>query len=127
MDRSVRMTLMAIVVRLGPVALLQRRAGRIEELERVIGEPVELIDVASVAELVRAMSESDPVAVVVDAAAPGVLEEVVAAAGIRPVLRPLRRRVRNSRGEVDELFDGYGLLTAGGAVVPLAGGQLGRA
>ena len=121
------MTLMAIVVRLGPVALLQRRAGRIEELERVIGEPVELIDVASVAELVRAMSESDPVAVVVDAAAPGVLEEVVAAAGIRPVLRPLRRRVRNSRGEVDELFDGYGLLTAGGAVVPLAGGQLGRA
>lgn len=71
MDRSVRMTLMAIVVRLGPVALLQRRAGRIEELERVIGEPEELIDVASGVELVRAVSESDPVAVVLDAAAPG--------------------------------------------------------
>ena len=59
MDGSVRLTLMAIVVRLGAVALLQRRAGRIEELERVIGEPVELIEVSSVVELVRVVTASD--------------------------------------------------------------------
>ncbi len=28
-----------------------------------------------------------------------------------PVLRPLWKDVRNARGETDEMFDGYGLLT----------------
>ncbi len=44
--------------------------------------------------------------------APGELTAAVEAAASLPVLRPLWRRQRNTRGEVDEVFDGYGLLTA---------------
>jgi hypothetical protein len=51
------------------------------------------------------------------------LNEAVAAAGSRPVLRPAWRRERNSRGETDEHFAGYGLLT-GTDVVRLADGGL---
>ena len=54
---------------------------------------------------------------------PGDLADASTAAGGRPVLRPLWRQERNSRGEVDELFDGYGLLTGNG-VERLADGQL---
>lgn len=40
--------------------------------------------------------------------------------------RPLWRRQRNARGEIDEVFDGYGLLTATG-VVRLGDGELSSA
>jgi hypothetical protein len=39
------------------------------------------------------------------------------------VLRPLWRRRRNTRGEMDEVFDGYGLFTATD-IVRLADGEL---
>jgi hypothetical protein len=43
--------------------------------------------------------------------------------GALPKLRPLWRRQRNTRGEFDEVFDGYGLLTATD-IVRLADGEL---
>jgi hypothetical protein len=113
---------MAIVLRLGPLPLGGRRAARVAELERILGTGVELIEVFSVAEL-AAVARPDVIAVALDAPAPGQLNEAVAAVGSRPVLRPIWRRERNSRGETDELFAGYGLLT-GTEVVTLADGEL---
>jgi hypothetical protein len=60
--------------------------------------------------------------VAIDAAPPDELADAIAAAGPLPVLRPLFRRQRNARGEIDELFDGYGLLS--GADVRLVDGEL---
>ncbi len=114
-----------IVVRLGPLPLLQRRTGRLE-LERIVGEPVDLIEVSSVAELSRVVMGTEALALVLDAPAPSDLAEAIEAAGSRPVLRPLWRRVRNSRGETDELFDGYGRLTGEGVVERLADRALSR-
>src|ERR1700758_5602978 len=103
---------MAIVVRLGPLPRQRRRAARIAELERIFSKAIELIEVFTVAELVTAVGTSDVVAVALDASPPEQLTEAVTAVGSLPVLRPLWRRRRNTRGEIDEVFDGYGLLTA---------------
>lgn len=116
------MRLVAVVVRLGPLPLGRRRTARVRELERIFATAVELIEV-DVAALAAAMEMHDVLAVALDASAPENLDGVLAAAGPRPVLRPLWRRDRNSRGEIDEMFDGYGLLTAGG-IERLADGQL---
>ena len=117
---------MTTVVRLGPLPLQRRRASRVAELERILGTVVQLVEVFSVAELVTAVGGRDVVAVALDAPQPGGLTEAVAAAGSLPVLRPLWRRQRNARGEIYEVFDGYGLLTAAG-VVRLADGELSSA
>lgn len=114
---------MPTVVRLGPLPLLQRRAGRVAELERIFDAVVELVEVFSVAELADEVASTGAAAVVLDAPSPGALAEAVESAGPRPVLRPLWRRARNARGEVDEVFDGYGRLTPLG-VVRLADGEL---
>jgi hypothetical protein len=113
---------MAIVLRLGPLPLGGRRAARVAELERIFGTGVELFEVFSVAQLAAA-ARPDVSAVALDAPPPGQLNEAVSAAGSRPVLRPLWRGERNSRGETDEHFAGYGLLT-GTDVVRLADGEL---
>jgi len=117
------MSSMARVVRLGPLPLLQRRAARVAELERILGESVELVEVFSVGALETALAGPAVAAVVLDAPGPGALTEAVAVAGPTPILRPLWRRHRNSRGEVDEVFDGYGVLV-GDEVVPLANDDL---
>ena len=117
---------MALVVRLGPLPLGRRRAARVGELERIFAAAVDLMEVVDVAALAATMETHDVLAVALDASAPENLDGVLAAAGPRPVLRPLWRRDRNSRGEIDELFDGYGLLTAGG-IERLADGQLSTA
>ncbi len=114
---------MALVVRLGPLPLGRRRAARVRELERIFATAVVLIEVFDVAALATAVEMPDVLAVALDASAPENLDGVLAAAGPRPVLRPLWRRDRNSRGEIDEVFDGYGLLTATG-IDRLADGQL---
>ena len=114
---------MALVVRLGPVPLQHRRTGRIAELERILERPVELVEVSTTAELVSALATQDVICVALDAAPPGGYAEAVAAAHPLPVLRPLWRRQRNPRGETDEVFDGYGLLS-GTDVVRLADGEL---
>ena len=114
---------MAIVVRLGPLPLGHRRATRIAELERILGVAVHLVEVVTVTELVTAIRAPDVVAVALDAPRPGELTAAVEAASSLPVLRPLWRRQRNTRGEVDNVFDGYGLLTAAG-IVGLANGEL---
>ena len=93
---------MAIVVRLGP-PLGRRRPSRDLELEHIFATAVEIVEVFDVAGLAAAME--------MNASGSEELAGAVAVAGHRPVLRPLWRRERNSRGEVDELFDGYGLLT----------------
>ena len=72
------------------------------------------------------MELHDVGAIALDASGPEDLAAVVSTAGPRPVLRPLWRRERNSRGEIDELFDAYGLLTARG-IERLADGQLSTA
>ena len=105
---------MTTVVRLGPLPLQRRRASRVAELERIFGTVVQLVEVFSVGELVTAVGDRDVVAVALDAPQPGEFTDAVAAAGSLPVLRPLWRRQRNARGEIDEVFDGYGLLTAAG-------------
>jgi hypothetical protein len=84
---------------------------------------VGIVEVFDVARLAGAMEMNDALAVALDAPGSEELAGAVAVAGHRPVLRPLWRRERNSRREVDELFDGYGLLTTGG-VERLADGQL---
>lgn len=114
---------MAIVVRVGPLPLGHRRVTRVAELERILGAAVHLIEVATVTELVTAIRARDVVAVAVDAPRPGDLTAALEAASSLPVLRPLWRRQRNTRGEVDDVFDGYGLLTTAG-IVGLADGEL---
>ena len=49
------------------------------------------------------------IGVAIDAAPPGELADAIAPVAPLPVLRPLFGRQRNGR-EIDELFDGYGLL-----------------
>lgn len=114
---------MAIIVRLGPVPLQHRRTARIAELERIFQTAVELADVSTMTELVTILATPGVIGVALDAAPPGQLPEAVAAAHPLPVLRPLWRRQRNARGEMDEVFDGYGLLS-GTDVVVLADGEL---
>ncbi len=114
---------MALVVRLGPPPLGRSRAARVGELERIFATAVELIEVVDEAALATAVEMHDVLAAALDASAPENLDGVLAAAGPRPVLRPLWRRNRNSRGEIAEMFDGYGLLTAGG-IERLADGQV---
>ena len=114
---------MAIVVRLGPLPLQRRGPTRVAELERIFGTAVQLIEVFTVAELATAVETPDVIAVALDAPPPGQLAEAIAAVGALPKLRPLWRRQRNTRGEFDEVFDGYGLLTATG-IARLADGEL---
>ncbi len=114
---------MATVVRLGPVPLQLRQASRIAELERVFGTAVELVEVSTSAELLGVLASPGVLGVAIDAAPPGELADAIAAAGPLPVLRPLFRRQRNARGEIDELFDGYGLLS-GADLRRLADGEL---
>lgn len=117
------MASVARVVRLGPLPLMQRRSARVAELERILGEPVELAEVTSVAELEGALANATVAAVVLDATGPGARSEALAVIGSIPILRPLWRRERNSRGEIDEVFAGYGRLV-GDEVAPLADGAL---
>lgn len=114
---------MAIVVRLGPLPLGRRRASRVAELERIFATAVEIIEVIDVARLASALAAHEVAAVALDAPGPDDLGDAITAAGPRPVLRPLWKQERNRRGEVDEAFAGYGLLTADG-VERLADGQL---
>ena len=116
---------MAIVARLGPLPLQHRRQPRIAELERLFATEIELIEVATVAELVVAVTTPGVIAVALDAAPPGELEHAVRAAGSLPVLRPLWLRRPNARGEMDEVFAGYGLLTEAG-VSELGDAELAR-
>lgn len=118
--------LMVIVVRVGPLPLGRRRTTRVRELERIFATAVELVEVFDAVMLVAALELHSVGAIALDASGPENLAAVVAAAGPRPILRPLWRSERNSRGEIDELFDGYGRLTAGGTE-RLADGQLSTA
>jgi hypothetical protein len=104
-------------------AARRRRVARVGELERIFATAVDLIEVVDVAALATALEMHEVLPIALDASASENLDGVLAAAGARPVLRPLLRRDRNSRAEIDERFDGYGLLTAGG-IERLADGQL---
>jgi hypothetical protein len=99
---------MGIVVRLGPLPLGHRRLARVVELERIFGDIVDLVEESTATELASAVERLDVAAVALDASPPAQFIEAVTASGSIPVLRPLWRRQRNARGDVDELFDGYG-------------------
>ncbi len=114
---------MVTVVRLGPLPLRSRRAARLIELERIFGTVDDLIDVTTLAELAVALRRPEVVAIALDAFGPEDVADAIAAAGSLPVLRPLWRSHRNTRGEVDEVFDGYGLLAKEG-ILGLADGEL---
>lgn len=114
---------MATVLRLGPVPLQLRRATRIAELERIFGTGVDLVEVTTAAQLVAALATPGVFGVALDAATPGELADAIVSAQPLPVLRPPWRQQRNARGEVDELFDGYRLLT-GDEVRRLGDGEL---
>ena len=101
---------MAKVVRLGPVPLQLRRAARSAELERIFGTEVDLEEVTTGAQLVAVLATLAVIGVALDAAPPGELADAITAAQPLPVLRPWRQQ-RNARGEINELFDGYGLLS----------------
>ncbi len=116
---------MTTVVGFGPLPLKRRRASRVAELERM-GTVVQLVEVFSVAELLTAVGDREVAAVALDAPQPGGFDEAVAAAGSLPVMRPIWRRQRNARSEIDEVFDGYGLLMATG-VARLGDGELSSA
>ena len=103
---------MMVVIRLGPLPLQRRLASRVAELERIFGTEVQLVEVFTVAELAIAVGAPGVVAVALDAPQPGRFSEAVAAARVLPVFRPLWRRKRNKRGEIDEVFGGDGLLRA---------------
>jgi len=113
----------ATVVRLGPLPLGRRREHRLGELRRIFAADVELVEVFDIAAMAAAIGTHGVVALAVDATGPGELADALAAAGQLPVLRPLWREQRSSRGEIDRLFDGYGLLTATG-ITELADGSL---
>lgn len=83
---------MAIAVRLGSLPLGHRRRSRIAELERILGSDVQLVEVATIDELLIAVEAPDVVAVTLDAPRPGELAAAVETAGSLPVLRPLWRR-----------------------------------
>ena len=102
-----------------------RREYRVAELERIFATGVQLVEVFAVAELMSAVATPEVIAVALDAAPPGELGDAVAASGSLPVLRPLWLRRRSERGEIDEVFGGYGLLTHAG-VSPLADAELRR-
>lgn len=116
---------MVIVVRLAPLPLRSRREARLAELKRLFSTDVHLIEVVSVDELISAVATSDVTAVALDAPAPGQLDRAVAAAGSRPILRPLWRSQRDSRGEIVDVFDGYGVLTDDG-ISRLRDGELSK-
>lgn len=123
--RSTQNVTVARVIRVGPLPLLQRRSGRVAELERIFSETVELVEVTSVAELEGALVGARADAVVLDAPGPGALADAVEVSGSVPILRPIWTQRRSSRGETDEVFDGYGRLI-GSEVVPLGDGGLSR-
>ncbi len=70
-----------------------------------------------------AIGQPGVIAVALDASPPGQLGEAVAVSGSLPGLRPMWRRVRNGRGETDEVFAAYGQLISTD-IVELADGQL---
>ena len=113
---------MAIVVRLGPLPLRHRREARIAELERIFATDIELTEVVNVPELIAAVTTPGVIAVALDATPPGELEQAIRAAGSVTVLRPLWAQRRSDRGEVEEVFAGYGVLTDAG-VSELADGE----
>jgi hypothetical protein len=89
----------------------------------VLCDQVTVVEVANVGELERALVDRPVRVVVIDAAPPGQLDAVLATVGRVPVLRPIWVERRNSRGETDRVFGGYGLLVEG-ELSGLADGEL---
>jgi len=114
---------MAVVARIGPLPLGRRHQGRVAELEQIFGTAVELVEVFDLIEFAKNVAEAPVRAVAIDATATDQLSEAVRIAGRLPVLRPRWKRIRSPRGEVDEVFAGYGLLS-GETVEHLADGAL---
>ena len=113
----------ARVVRVAPLPL---RSDRAAELQRIFGTNVDVTE-TSVTErshvaAVAASVEAD--AVLLDVVDPASLGPLVRGLSSEVLLRPILDFVRTSRGEQQPVFVGYGRLTAGGNIEPLADGAL---
>ncbi len=101
---------------------------RLAELERIFGEPVEVIELSHLdyepTALIDAIRWVQPAAVVLATSASSHRRAVEALAGDLPLLRPRFERVRNNRGEPEERSAGIGLLREDGEIEALADAAL---
>ncbi len=96
---------------------------RLGELERIFG-PVDLdvVDSFRLETIVSLVAGAS--AVVLDAVNPSTRQQLLTAIGAIPVLRPMRREIKDRQGGLGARFVGYGLLQAGGSVRSLRDGEL---
>jgi hypothetical protein len=112
------------VVRVGPIELRPSRAKpRHDELARIFGGPVTVEEASTVEALAGLLATTAVAAIVIDAAPPGQLPDVVRLAGGIPVLQPRWHLRRGSHGDVIQRFDGYSRLI-GDLLVELPDGEL---
>lgn len=112
-----------VVVRVAPLPI---RSDRLDELRRIFGAAVHVIetsaaDPSTVEQLAATVGAN---AVIIDVVAPSVLAELLAALGSRMVLRPVIEHISTSRGERQPIFSGYARHTRTGELEPLADGEL---
>ncbi len=93
------------------------------ELERIFGAVVQLVEVCTLDELVTAVRAPEVVGVALDAPPAGELREAAAAAGLAPRAAAALVATAQHRGQMDEVFDRYGLAKATD-IVRLADGEL---
>ncbi len=98
-------------------------AQRLGELERIFGPvDLEVVDSFRLGTIVSVVSGAS--AVVLDAVNPSTRQELLTAIGPIPVLRPIRREVKDRQGGLGARFVGYGLLQGDGSIRRLADGEL---
>jgi hypothetical protein len=98
------------------------RPDRTVELERLFGEPVQVIVLIEALDGETILARSREVgadAIAVDTAARTLEDELRAHASNMTVLRPLRELQHTHRGDAVERFVGYGLLRPSGDIGPL--------
>lgn len=110
-------------MRVAPLAI---RSDRVAELQRILGDDVEIAETSQTEpEAVAAIAASIVAdAVVIDVVTPTVLPGLVAALSAYTLLRPLFEHIRTSHGERQPVFAGYAALTPQGALENLADGAL---
>ncbi len=117
------------IVHVSPLELGDLLEGRRAELRRIFGEDVDVFEVSHLevdaSTLVKAIREAGPDAVVLATAPPLHRRAIEELAPETPVLRPMSKWVRNSRGgEMEERSAGLGLVRADGQLEPLADAAL---
>jgi hypothetical protein len=98
-------------------------AQRLGELERIFGPvDLEVVDSFRLGAIVSVVSGAS--AVVLDAVSPSIREELLPAILGMPILRPIRREVKDRQGGLGARFVGYGLLQSDGSIRTLTEREL---